>query len=773
MTQTQTANNAKGQFLAGISSVATSFLMKWGMEARFPTHNWTTDKNYYLTAKKFWADGVSWIKQEIILITKRVWNQYTFSRSAWYCPATSEATEQTNTAFEFDADDYIEMTPVSEITQEMWDTINANYTTLDTNKAEDSEVVHNTGAGTVAGVKTFSSSPIVPTPTTDYQPATKKYVDDIVLWNVVKSLQNENLYVWEDIDARESIFDEDWPTFIEATGEQNIWDVSANKRVSTPVFGSWNFSNKEKLSLLKVWSPTNLWIRIETDNAWNPSWTLADANAIATVLASVLTTSLSDIIISMGANIDQNNSVVYDTSDSIAYKTWYKISFDKETKINTIIKDSSCTATTCYLMDSDKNILDTQTFSWDIATFDYWVDIADYFVMVDSGWSTYTSESKNTVSFPIDNDICDYEWGIKSFLNAHWETMVTGSSIPNYLWLKVVMTSEAVWFTVKRYTWVSATKCYLRSDAWAILETVPFIWNVATFTSTLANWTTYRIEAWSDWASYTRYVQSSPSFPYICPWLNITNWSNAWWDIADPYNIESITFVTEDANWYNIKKLNVVEPISLTEWEKFHLVAFQWTYWSETIDNANYYKIGYSTNNTTTRWLKLFDTSWSSVDADKFIYVSSDLFLNKILSKAAASYSYKLPQFPMITKEAKTIWNKIKYDFDWIVSWFTGLTEWEYYFISDTAGELDTTPWTNEFMFWLAISDTELLIRNDAKKAIWTSGWSATVTIWFYPRIVLVAVVWGWNAVFDESDISNKTATWFDINGAFDWVALG
>lgn len=45
-------------------------------------------------------------------------------------------------------------------------------------KADDSAVVKLTGDQTVAGVKTFSSSPIVPTPTNDYQVATKKYVDD-------------------------------------------------------------------------------------------------------------------------------------------------------------------------------------------------------------------------------------------------------------------------------------------------------------------------------------------------------------------------------------------------------------------------------------------------------------------------------------------------------------------------------------------------------------------------------------------------------------------
>lgn len=38
--------------------------------------------------------------------------------------------------------------------------------------------VHKTGDETIQGVKTFESSPVVPTPTTDFQASTKKYVDD-------------------------------------------------------------------------------------------------------------------------------------------------------------------------------------------------------------------------------------------------------------------------------------------------------------------------------------------------------------------------------------------------------------------------------------------------------------------------------------------------------------------------------------------------------------------------------------------------------------------
>ena len=58
--------------------------------------------------------------------------------------------------------------PISSATQ----STNANALT------KYSAVVKNTGDETIAGIKTFSSSPIVPAPTTDNQVANKKYVDD-------------------------------------------------------------------------------------------------------------------------------------------------------------------------------------------------------------------------------------------------------------------------------------------------------------------------------------------------------------------------------------------------------------------------------------------------------------------------------------------------------------------------------------------------------------------------------------------------------------------
>lgn len=49
----------------------------------------------------------------------------------------------------------------------------------DAGAASDTAVVHNTGAETVAGTKTFSASPVVPTPSLGSQAANKTYVDSV------------------------------------------------------------------------------------------------------------------------------------------------------------------------------------------------------------------------------------------------------------------------------------------------------------------------------------------------------------------------------------------------------------------------------------------------------------------------------------------------------------------------------------------------------------------------------------------------------------------
>lgn len=63
-------------------------------------------------------------------------------------------------------------------------------------KANDNSVVHTTWDENVAWIKTFASSPIVPTPTTNFQASTKKYVDDTVIaigaWDMAKWIYDTN-----------------------------------------------------------------------------------------------------------------------------------------------------------------------------------------------------------------------------------------------------------------------------------------------------------------------------------------------------------------------------------------------------------------------------------------------------------------------------------------------------------------------------------------------------------------------------------------------------
>ena len=64
-----------------------------------------------------------------------------------------------------------------------WESLRATIDWFETfTPADESDLVHKSGDEIIDWIKTFSSSPIVPTPTTDFEVATKKYVDDNAWW---------------------------------------------------------------------------------------------------------------------------------------------------------------------------------------------------------------------------------------------------------------------------------------------------------------------------------------------------------------------------------------------------------------------------------------------------------------------------------------------------------------------------------------------------------------------------------------------------------------
>jgi len=93
-----------------------------------------------------------------------------------------------------------------------------------------------------------------------------------------------------------------------------------------------------------------------------------------------------------------------------------------------------------------------------------------------------------------------------------------------------------------------------------------------------------------------------------------------------------------------------------------------------------------------------------------FVYTSSDLFEDSLLSKTDATYTYKLPDIPRIATDDYSTWELVKYDFDGITKRLSGLTVDSDYYVSDTPWALSTTAGTNSYLFGLSKNTNSLLL---------------------------------------------------------------
>jgi len=91
----------------------------------------------------------------------------------------------------------------------------------------------------------------------------------------------------------------------------NIGDISSNTRYDIAWFWTWSSSNSVNLLLRRVWTPSNLWVRIETDNAWVPSGTLVHPNATVSIVYTGITTSKSNITVTFPWNFTLNANTKY------------------------------------------------------------------------------------------------------------------------------------------------------------------------------------------------------------------------------------------------------------------------------------------------------------------------------------------------------------------------------------------------------------------------------------------------------------------------------
>ena len=424
-------------------------------------------------------------------------------------------------------------------------------------------------------------------------------------------------------------------------------------------------------------------------------------------------------------------------------------------------------------------------------------------------------------------DMVDYNDSVIDY--ASWFLELDSTSTNQWAGYRILSNAVQTIVTVTKINSCTATRAVLRNDAWTILDTATFSWNVATFSSPyeLSDWVQYRVHLDSNWWNYSRrrgLIIAFPAYDFI---------EYVWWsrdtstNDVSPYNITSIGIiyiqnigdVTANTRvsipalwsgvtastlklalkkfvspwvdlWIRIETDNAGEPsgtlvdanatatvtaaslttglvdttvtlagsITVAEWTRVHIVLYAWIYWSETVNGTNYFGIGYVPKNTTTRPLNTYNWSiYGTADNDIFSYVDSDLFTPKLLSKTNATYSYKLPNdLPRIATEAKSSWENVVATILGLNDNFSGLTPLATYYISDTPWVIGAVSWTYIYKVWEAVDDVTINISKTAiiRKSTFTTinssrvswGWSGTTTSSIYQSDANYRVVFSLNA---------------------------
>lgn len=278
---------------------------------------------------------------------------------------------------------------------------------------------------------------------------------------------------------------------------QKIWDIAKNTRGSIPFIWSGVLWNTFNLALKKFVSPwVSLGIRIETDNAGEPSWTLIDPNATATIAAAWLTTTLASTLVTLAGNItvprwDLVHAVLYAGNygaETVNSTNYYGVGY---APLNTTTRD------------------DLSTFNWSV--WENWL------------WSNV-----------VDNDNI---------------TLTTNLTVTASAWYRIQANQDLYLSVVNKNSNCTATRCRVFTDGWALLGTATFSGNIATFATPILLYrdTFYRVEADNSWANYTRRALAWPTYPQNRTNVNYNTWSVSQANDVWGYNIDSVE--TQEIFW--------------------------------------------------------------------------------------------------------------------------------------------------------------------------------------------------------------------------------
>lgn len=537
-----------------------------------------------------------------------------------------------------------------------------------------------------------------------YQNKKAKYSNIIwIWWTPAGDIINKSDILLNEYVAKDNEID--WNTA--------VWFSNNVQKISRLFVWNWTQFNSLKLSLAKNGTPSNnLSIRIETDDNWNPSWTLIDDNAYWTISQASLSGTLTDMTVNLAWNITINKMTpchlvlsqwIVDASNY--YMIWWKNIIPKVFKIKQydwsnwnnyqdywwIVSLSKITsAQTKSLNNASRSVLSRD---WQYL-FIYWNYIQWYKLATprDISWIP-----NSTNSFTTYRNVANGTWQMTISPNPDWWIYLTYITYSNPNWTIFVAKIPDPWnsntmtdFSSKSFNDINVNKVLYNID-WTKMFIIPS--NNAQDIKEYSLTTPYMVStAVATWNTLSRWTVAS--------WVLF--WS---WDFSDDWKL---LILIDLWNWWNMRKYILTTPYdittaTLTDDTKSGIRNDWWiSIWSI----YNCFLVYYSS--TYTKYNLPKDNTWSNTK----IYSICDWLYDWLMWKATAKDVYWLPIVPMVSTWNFNLWEIVRYRTDvWDI--MNGLTVWTKYYLSDTPWQISSTPWSEEFEVWIAIEPTVLKLKQD------------------------------------------------------------
>lgn len=322
LTKYTPSNNAQGQLLAGISAGAVTLILQSGQGGRFPSVY-----PYLLEVKQ--NDTVApyaVLKREIVKVTNRVGDTFTIVRSSGTCLPNDSSNTPGTTAFSFSTGDTVTLTVTAETIKDIQDELVTKLATaggLRTGFGTNKHVRVNLSTGaeeskSVTAVSTIGNTDKIRVEdgsTGDYKDAPYSAIKADMALNSSKQVA---AIAGEALAANDFVYEETMHVFVAnyitsvPSSVQSIGDVAANTRVSLRFIGSGVSASSLKMGLNKNGAPgDNCIVRIETDSGGNPSGTLVNANATATITGASISTGTSEVTVTFAGSFTCSANTPY------------------------------------------------------------------------------------------------------------------------------------------------------------------------------------------------------------------------------------------------------------------------------------------------------------------------------------------------------------------------------------------------------------------------------------------------------------------------------